>query len=73
MIANGTTSSGRAAPTEATHDLPPSALQLIADVAAQSPLVTQWLSGFLTGKDYPQGKQLRLVVDGAHIEAPADA
>lgn len=68
MSVNGTTSSGRAAPTEATHDLPPSALQLIADVAAQSPLVTQWLSGFLTGKDYPQGQQVRLVIDAAHVE-----
>lgn len=50
--------------------LPKSALQLIADVAAQSPLVAQWLAGWLAGRQSDTTQSVRLVVDAAHLEVP---
>ena len=47
--------------------LPDAALQLIADVAAQSPLVGQWLSGWLSAQRDGALPQVRLVVDAAHL------
>lgn len=53
----------------APRDLPRTALTLIADTAAQSPLVGQWLSGWFAahGHDTP-AQQVRLVIDAAHVE-----
>lgn len=49
-----------------TLELPQAVRDIIADVAGQSPLVAQWLSGWLAGKEIT-ATQARLVVTAAEL------
>lgn len=54
---------------QAPRELPETARRLIADTAAQSPLVGQWLSGWFAAHGHETPAQsVRLVIDAAHVE-----
>lgn len=57
----------------APQPLPAPALRLIADIAAQSPLVAQWISGWLTAQGTTEPTPMRLVIDAAHLELTTNA
>ena len=49
------------------HELPESARRMIADLAARSPELGHWLSGWFEGKGVPPG-QGQIIIDAAHVE-----